>query len=349
MAQQDATRPNLIVGGVVTTIHAPNETLNALNAFARARDTVLHIVGDVTTPSEPWKDFTDYYDLRRQASEFPSLAELLPFRHYARKNIGYLAAFRSDCEWLYETDDDNVPLTNPFEPRQLAVSGCRPLDERSWINFYPYFLGKETAKEPAPWPRGFPLAALRGSHQCEEVRDSLECPIQQGLANGEPDVDAIFRLTVGGQFQFEERDPLLLNPKHCAPLNSQSTWWHRSHYRLMFLPTTCSFRVTDILRGYIAMVLLQVRGSSISYHSPVVRQDRNAHDLYRDLADEVWLYSNIEETVEEFASTVCPTATFSENLTSIYEYLVQKAVLEEADLASLNAWLACCNELGIDD
>lgn len=53
MAELIETSPTAVVGGVVTTIHAPNETLKALDAFARARGTKLHVVGDVATP-ETW-------------------------------------------------------------------------------------------------------------------------------------------------------------------------------------------------------------------------------------------------------------------------------------------------------
>jgi len=45
-----------------------------------------------------------------QRDQYPELADLLPYHHYCRKNIGYLYAIRQGADCILETDDDNLPL-----------------------------------------------------------------------------------------------------------------------------------------------------------------------------------------------------------------------------------------------
>jgi hypothetical protein len=45
------------------------------------------------------------------------------------------------------------------------------------------------------WPRGYPLSAISRNPPTEFEVVNASVAIQQGLANGDPDVDALFRLT----------------------------------------------------------------------------------------------------------------------------------------------------------
>ena len=45
----------------------------------------------------------------------------------------------------------------------------------------------------------------------------VECPIQQGLVNGSPDVDAVWRLTFDQEFGFDEAPSVWLAPGAWCP------------------------------------------------------------------------------------------------------------------------------------
>ena len=104
------------------------------------------------------------------------------------------------------------------------------------------------------WPRGFPLQLIRDEktyeHNCEAKVEMVDAPIQQGLADHVPDVDAIWRLVADHDVYFNRNPSVWLPLGSWCPFNSQSTWWWPVAYPLMYLPSYCSFRMTDIWRSF---------------------------------------------------------------------------------------------------
>src|SRR6185503_2800772 len=111
--------------------------------------------------------------------------------------------------------------------------------------------------------------------------------IVQFLADGDPDVDAVFRLTRPQPKWLKKAEPIELRPGTWCPFNSQNTLFRREVYPLLYLPSHCSFRMTDIWRSLVAQRCLWELGEGIVFHSATVRQDRNEHDLLKDFAQEV--------------------------------------------------------------
>ena len=72
--------------------------------------------------------------------------------------------------------------------------------------------------------------------------------IQQGLVNGDPDMDAIFRLTrkyplAPLEVTFDPAAPPAFLPEGVfSPFNSQNTLFHRDAFWALMLPSTTSFR-----------------------------------------------------------------------------------------------------------
>jgi len=59
------------------------------------------------------------------------------------------------------------------------------------------------------------------------------------------------------------------------------------------IPVNTTFRVCDIWRGYWAQrVLREVQGPTLSFHSPIVSQDRNPHSYLADFGQEMDMYLN---------------------------------------------------------
>ena len=91
---------------------------------------------------------------------------------------------------------------------------------------------------------------------------TVACPIQQGLADGNPDVDAIFRLVLPLPMNFGRKPPIALCRGAWCPFNSQNTSWWPAAYPLLYLPAYCSFRMTDIWRSFVAQRICWENGWS---------------------------------------------------------------------------------------
>src|SRR4051812_33942124 len=94
---------------VTTIIQQPNDCLRALAAGANGN---MFIVGDAPSPREFPLPGAQWYPLDRQSAEYSKLANAIPTRHYARKNVGYLGAIKSGATSIHDIDDDNFPLEN---------------------------------------------------------------------------------------------------------------------------------------------------------------------------------------------------------------------------------------------
>src|ERR1039457_4854324 len=79
---------------IVTSISAPNTELRELASQCKARGFIFYVIGDVPSPADFSIDGCEFYSLERQRATGLKIAELMPTRHYSRKNIGYLLAIQ---------------------------------------------------------------------------------------------------------------------------------------------------------------------------------------------------------------------------------------------------------------
>ena len=318
---------------VVTSIAAPTECMRQLAAGARKRAIPFYCVGDAPSPPDFALDGCDFLSLAVQKQLPFAFARIAPERHYARKNIGYLQAMARGAEFILETDDDNYPAEGFWDVGHaddlVAVRGT------GWFNIYEWF-GADA------WPRGFPLAlALSGNQGFTSAGSEAARPlIWQGLVAGEPDVDAIFRLTRRQRVEFSTTAPVILGPGVWSPFNSQNTRWACAAFPLMYLPSTCSFRATDIVRGYVAMRCLWELDAGVVFTAPTAVQERNVHDLMRDFRDELAIYlgaARIAAALERLPLAAGQDAICS-NLALCYAVLVDSQVVRPEELDLLDAW-----------
>jgi hypothetical protein len=132
-----------------------------------------------------------------------------------------------------------------------------------------------------------------------------------------------------------------------SPFNSQSTAWFPKAYPLLYLPSYCSFRMTDIWRSFVAQRIAWENGWSVLYSSPDVVQDRNEHSLMRDFADEVpgYLHNRtIGDRLQALKLTAGPE-NIADNLLRCYEELVRLAVVDAKELPLVKAWAQDIAEL----
>jgi hypothetical protein len=323
---------------VLTTIQKPTTCVWRLSEKLRRLDAELIVAGDKKGPAEYPVPDAQLLSLLDQIDSGFELARALPTGHYARKNIAYLTAIQRGATCIYETDDDNAP--NEHWERRHRTTLARSCSARPWANVYRMFSDEHI------WPRGFPLDRITDPDTFtldESTPEQLvDAPVQQGLANGSPDVDAIWRLTLDHPFQFTRKPSVLLPTGTWCPFNSQTTWWWPPAFPLLYLPSHCSFRMTDIWRGFIAQRCLWEMGYHLVFHAAEVDQARNEHNLLQDLEDEIPGYLNNHRIVAglESLSLRGGEESASDNLLQCYELLVRIGVIPEKELGLVQAWLA---------
>jgi hypothetical protein len=329
---------------IITTIQSPTAATRLLADRMRLEGGQLLVVGDRKGPHDYPLEGTVFFSLReQQAMEF-GLTRLLPTDHYGRKNLGYLQAIKQGATCIYETDDDNAPL--PGWQRRSAEVQAIESNSKEWVNAYRHFSSHNI------WPRGFPLDELQQKTAVNlvsgNVLEGKTAPIQQGLANGSPDVDAIWRLVLDESIEFEEKPSIWLPPGSWCPFNSQSTWWWPEAYPLLYLPSFCSFRMTDIWRSFVAQRCLWAMGYGLVFHAAEVVQERNEHNLMRDFSDEVVGYLRNKELVALLTALELKPGveSIAGNLLQCYEILVQHEFFPTKELDLVKAWLADLEVLG---
>lgn len=319
---------------VVTTIQPPTEAMRSLAEGARAAGWRFFVIGDAKGPAAFDLPAVDFLDLAAQRRSGFAFAEVCPTHTYARKAIGYLLALREGAEAIVETDDDNHPRGTFFSPRESTIAARRALGG-GWTNAYTFFT------ENGVWPRGFPLERLHDPRPPEGgPLETLRAPLQQGLADENPDVDAVFRLTRRLPVSFRAASPVFLGDGAWCPFNSQNTTWLREIAALMYLPITCSFRMTDIWRSFVAQRVLWARGSGVTFHSATVWQERNEHDLMRDFRDELPGYLENARIAATLDGVALDGLSLPNQVSRCYDALIGIGVIDADERRTLDAWLS---------
>ncbi|MFC4721178.1 STELLO glycosyltransferase family protein [Geojedonia litorea] len=298
------------------------------------------VIGDTKSPKTFHLDGCDYYSVARQHELGFALHSALPYKHYARKNLGYLIAMQQGADIIIETDDDNFPLDSFWAPRERQVK-AHVLEDTGWVNAYKHFTNAHI------WPRGFALERIMDHFPLLHKQTKVLCPIQQGLADENPDVDAIYRFTQPLPISFSKAVPLALGQNAFCPFNSQNTTWFKEAFQLLYLPSYCSFRMTDIWRSYIAQRIAWTCGWSVLFHNSTVRQDRNEHNLLTDFKDEVSGYTNAQQIYEHLLALDLKKGPehIAANMTLCYQALIDLKLIGEAELELLALWLQDVNSL----
>ena len=170
---------------VVTTVFEPSE---AVRRASTVRDWCTVIVADTQTPSNYMEQleivtnttnvvFLSVDEQRKWAtggtnntSAFGRLVNTIPFRHFARKNIGYLFAIAHGAQLIFDFDDDNLlPLSSSLGDGERAA--LPPLHDSGILKnsamvvsgpkaFNHHFLMGISIGEKS-WPRGFPISLIQ--------------------------------------------------------------------------------------------------------------------------------------------------------------------------------------------
>jgi len=275
----------------------------------------------------------------------------IPYKHFARKNIGYLYAILHGAKFIFDFDDDNIlyqdktsgatldPIANMTHLENVQV----PLLGKTAFNHH---LLMEASIEGS-WARGFPLEQLQDNETLGSVafiRDAIpmeKIAVMQYCANGDPDIDAIHRLVKPLPMNFAEDTPPLQVPSHAfAPYNAQASVHTYNALWATFLPYSVPGRVSDIWRGYFAEAIFRDLGLSVAFLAPKVWQDRNAHNYLADMQAELDLYFKAGKLIEFLSQEFTSTAeTIPERMEQLWIALYERGYIEQNDVLAIQLWL----------
>jgi len=313
---------------IITTI---NEKTHAITEFEKFKDWHIVLVGDVKSVPIKNSERLTYLSIKDQERLGFKLANLSNKNHYARKNIGYLFAIKNGANIIYDTDDDNIPYDYWSFPDFKCDNIC--VSSNKFINIYKLFTDDNV------WPRGYPLDQVTTKSSYSLNNDKThEIGIWQGLADKQPDVDAIYRLIINKPIRFNQNTPFCLPENFYCPINSQNTLWRKEAFHLLYLPNYVSFRFTDILRGYIAQRLLWQQKLLVGYTGASVFQERNTHNLMTDFEDEIIFYTNTKRIVD-YLDNIKLTNSATQNLLQVYEGLQNINIIAKEELIMCKTWL----------
>lgn len=387
--------PRLAVIAVVTTIFAPTP---AIMEMARTGIPVI-VVGDTSMPRD-WNvsgaPNVEYLSPERQATASATeagraFAGAMPWRHFGRKNLGYLLAIERRACAVWDFDDDNVVLVPDLvaAARAALTPLMQPTGEFS-TQSEPVLMGVRPRGELPPafpfrvtnpylalsptrflWPRGYPVQLSHDGHTGaspdtpELVRMAAtageDVAVIQAAADGNPDVDALFRLTMEpGPTRFVGGLPVvLLAPGAVSPYNAQATLQRPRGYWAQYLPITVHGRVSDIWRSYIAQTVFSLCGLHVGFTTAWVRHDRSDHNLLGDLKAEAPLYELAAPLLAHLAAwrsvalARCEAATrYVCTAGGLLEHLIidlyEHGVLDASDVRGVQAWLRALLEAGYE-
>jgi len=284
---------------VTTTINSPTE---ATMKFCEIANKPINrwkflIVGDTKTPHEEYRKLENkfnnviYLDPTEQDKCFPELSETIGWKTIQRRNIGFAYAYANGAAVVATVDDDNIPYDNWGQDVKIGqeVNYKAYSSKRS-----DYFDPLAVTEDNYVWHRGYPIQHLQTRHDVEyKGYQKKVCLVQANLWDGDPDIDAMARLTHKPCVDYKDIEEAYGSTQK-APFNSQNTFLAG---QVMPYYAVLPFvgRMDDIWGSYI---LQHHFPDSVIYDVATVYQDRNLQDLVTNLENEVIGYRNTLDFIE---------------------------------------------------
>ncbi len=297
---------------VMTTIFRPGPAIGRLLERPAADDGwCLVVVADKKTPPRseypPGIVYISYEDQMRYTNAL-HVMQWIPYSNYARKNVGYIYAVAQQAEVIFDADDDNalfsnatIPFRDPKFPGHVTQAGL--IMGAKVFNPYPHFGG---TINDTWWPRGFPINQVTDRHT-RPIWHPYFKPgadesfvVQQSLADIDPDIDAIFRMTRSQRRIIWDKTKWPVYPPVgvLTPYNAQATVFSSGGIWSLMLPATVHGRVADIWRSYWAQRLMWDVGQRVLFVPPFVEHNRTTHNFFNDFNAERQLYDQAHALVD---------------------------------------------------
>ena len=273
---------------VTTTINPPTKAVKKFDAMP---DWDIVVIGDLKTPEDYSLENGIYVSPEEQEKYDKELSDAIGWNCIQRRNFGLLWAHDMGADIVAVIDDDNIPYDDWGQ--NLMVG--KEVEVNYYKNDLPAFDPIGATNEKHIWHRGYPLQLISRRDYSKVSKKIVHADVQADFWNGDPDIDAICRMEHAPECNFDPSCFPIANNK-VAPFNSQNTFLKASLLKDYFLFPHVG-RMDDIWASY----YVQAKGAQVVFGKASVYQERNEHDLVRDMRQEYLGYENNLKIVTELA------------------------------------------------
>lgn len=266
---------------VTTTINPPTD---ALIKYSKKEDWTLVVIGDLKTPHESYEGIDCIYlSPEEQERKYKELSDVIGWRTIQRRNIGFVEAHRLGADIVATVDDDNIPYEDWGKNVLVGQKAIVDVYEPEYHIFEP--LSVTNVKEV--WHRGYPIENVPYRDRVQyKGKFEREILVQADLWDGDPDIDAIARLSIRPIVKFDVQAPYA--GTRMGAFNSQNTFISGKHIQDYPIFPHIG-RMDDIWPSYYFQYLYP---NSVVYNKASVYQERNVQDVVKNLENEIIGYRN---------------------------------------------------------
>lgn len=291
---------------IITTINKPVSLEGYCKnvEFYKHKNIDFFVVGDKKTPtgvpkyceqlSSKYSIPIHYMHLKEQDKIIKDhkLDGMYPYNDANRRFLGMIKAYIQGYDTFVLGDDDNFATNHDFFSYHDIVGSERelPLIESpsGWFNTCEYLI--EENNMPF-YHRGYPWSKRKKQKELITIHNKkAKVVVNAGFWLDDPDIDAVSRLyyPIRAIDMKKEMTPYFgLFPGTWCPFNNQNTAMSREVLS-GYLNIHNGLRYADVYPSFVVCMIAGHLNHIISFGYPLVRQLRNEHNLWDDMAEEMY-------------------------------------------------------------
>ncbi len=328
-----------------TTIHVPH----ALKLLRKCSADVRFFVAiDEKTPAE----IVTVVDgntklLTREIQGDWKCSNPIGWNTLARRNIAFLEALKWGADVVISWDDDNIPTGNLGHTDYFA--------QFAWALGHPFNGIQVTGTDhwfdpgrlliPPTRHRGFPYD--KPLSKTASPVTGAKVGVAAGLVLGDPDIDAVTRMEhrpdIGMVHVFGSTG-VVVDHNTWTVFNSQNTAVIRELVPAWFMMPGVG-RHDDIYASLIVQRVARERGLHVHLGPPFTYQQRNEHDLMKDLRAEIDGMERVAQMAAALDYVVLPGKSVVEDVRVIYDFLLASDFIPAAAHTAATAYLDDCEKV----
>lgn len=265
----------------------------------------LIVAGDQNSPPELRTYVNDvchgfFLDWTAQNGRTPG-GEYIGWKNIQRRNAAIWFALTASpgFDYVVTVDDDNLPIGDDWIEQHAKNMQSRV---RTSLGSKSGFLNTGALCIPSFHQRGVPYGVDTTPYVDRTNYGDLPpyVVVSQSQVIGDPDCDAVERIANAPDIAAVQMDAVI-TPGCYAAFNTQATVWDRRWAPVMAVLPGIG-RYDDIFAAYIFHRLAKTYNVALFVGTPCVRQDRNEHDLAKDLRAELWGMNRVFDFVRALNS-----------------------------------------------
>jgi glycosyltransferase involved in cell wall biosynthesis len=340
---------NMKITVVMTTINNPANLEKIL--VSMSKDDHLVIAGDRKTPKiRVYDDRVSYLDIGKQVDMTVNPIGV-PFDSIQRRNMAYLYAIKYLCQdAIITVDDDNFMEPNWVQEHKEAVletkgEFCNP------CNLLNIFLSNNCDFHDDCYNivhRGVTFSQHYKYQGINFYSNKANVGVNAGMWTGDPDINAYDRVLHPNITSARKHgaDSIMVDPKKwMTPFNSQNTIIIDKLFPALFLiPMYVNIydhtigRYDDIWQSYICQKIMAHHNLHVRFGTPFVHQNRNEHNLDRDIKEEFIGITSTDKLIEFLDEIELYGDSVLENMYEITDFLLRSDNIVFKHIGDKTSW-----------